>query len=71
MRRAIACCNIKQIYVLIDDENGGITNDDRLRRRQLAEMEEEGIEVLTLEQYRDLFGVEYDPEDWNPENFTQ
>ena len=57
---SIACCTIKP-FVVID-------TDDGTTRRHLEAFEED-IDILTLEDYKELFGVEYDPADWEPESF--
>ena len=58
---SIACCTIKRFVIAVED---GTT------RRHLEAYEgEEDIDILTLEEYKELFGVEYDPADWDPETF--
>ena len=58
---SIACCNIKRLVV---DDDDGTTSASR---RHLEAFEgEEDIDILTLEEYKELFGVEYDPADWEP-----
>ena len=60
---AIACCNITPFKVIKDvpispDRNGRLLDDI-----------EEGTEILTPETYKEIFGVDYDPADWELEAF--
>ena len=59
--KSIACCNIKPFSVLKSD-------DDSEGKRDLEDLEE-GTEILTPEEYKEIFGIEYDPADWELEAF--
>ena len=54
----IACCNVHVFRVLIRCE--GDCADDRF----LQDEDDEGVEVLTQEDYRELFGEDFDPAAW-------
>ena len=65
---AIACCNITpfKIRELQTGDETAPSNDERTRGLQ-----DEEVEIMTLEEYNQVFGVEYDPADWSLEAFTQ
>ena len=46
-------------------------DDDDLDYRRLAVEDKDADEVewLSLDEYRQIFGVEYDPKDWSEEAF--
>ena len=33
-------------------------------------LDDEGVEILTPEEYKKIFGVEFDPADWTSEAFS-
>ena len=59
--KSIACCNITPFY-------GTTPVDDFSAKRNLEDLEE-GTEILTPEEYKEIFGIEYDPADWELEAF--
>ena len=59
--RSIACCNIIPFHVK--------TMDDDFSGKRDLECLEEGTEILTPEEYKEIFGIEYDPADWELEAF--
>lgn len=63
---AIACCNITPFIVQtpVYPGPGDVVPLGRT-------LEDEDVEVLTTEEYKEIFGVEYDPADWAPEAFTE
>ena len=72
MTRAVACCNIKRFIPINYDDHVADDDDDFIGGGRRLEGENlENVEYLNPEQYKEIFGVEYDPEDWNPENFLQ
>ena len=66
--QAIACCNIKPIRVL--DEAEPFYNHTK-HRRILKDEDGVEVELLTREEYKKIFGVEFDLADWTSEGFTQ
>ena len=62
--KAIACCNITEIQTLQDDA------DDA--RRKLSDVEAaESYQQLRYDEYRQIFGVDFDPADWTKEAFER
>ena len=63
---AIACCNIELFRVRgIDTDES--EDDDASRKLN----DEDEFKYITPEEYKEIFGVEYDPADWTPEAFAQ
>lgn len=68
---AIACCNIRPFKIWIDYpveyEKYGYTYQDWERDQNREKDDDE--EWLTLDQYKEIFGKEYDPADWELDAF--
>ena len=78
---AIACCNITPFKIYIDyaqeykrygyefegwdGVHGKSTETGGQEGSEDQNDDDEDVEWLTLEQYREIFGVEYDPADWS------
>ena len=62
---AIACCNITPFNVpdWVECEDCIPVNDRML--------DDDDVEILTPKEYKEIFGVDYDPADWTLEAFTQ
>ena len=58
MGMPIACCNVRLIQI-VDDSPFRFLEDDA-----------EGVEFLTLEDYRQLFGEDFDPAAWDDDTFA-
>ena len=73
MTRAVACCNIRRFIPISGGGSDFVADDDDFigGGRRLHGEDLDNVEFLNPEQYKEIFGVEYDPEDWKPENFTQ
>jgi len=75
---AIACCNITPFKIFIDYElqyeKYGYEYEEWVGvhgkpERNDDQDDDDDAEWLTLEQYREIFGVEYDPADWSSDAF--
>lgn len=62
MGREIACCNVTPFRVVYDV-------DYEVAGRGLDEFDDEGIEVMTEDEFRQLFGFDFDPNEWTDEAF--
>lgn len=62
MGREIACCTITQFYMRLAVEDADSRNLQDL---------EPGTEVFTEDEYRQLFGVDFDPEEFEGMDFLQ
>lgn len=62
MGREIACCNV-QLFRVGDYEGPQDVNSER-DGRLLDEFDDEGVEVLSMADFRELFGEDFDPANW-------
>jgi len=68
MTTALACCNIRRFKIVVAEDDKDLNIDGG---RKLESEDFEDVEYLNPDQYKEIFGVEYDPEDWNLEKLTQ
>ena len=68
---SIACCNITLFSLIEEAEPVSTDTKHEKHRRVLTADDGVEVELLTLEEYKKIFGVEFDPADWTPEAFTE
>ena len=70
--KAIACCNITPFKIVAHDEDKEEDHESDQRHDKHTKdtrngrmlLEEDEVEILTLQEYKEIFGVDYDPADW-------